>query len=187
MKKTTNQKKKPWQKRQLAKAERAMEGFIFFSRWFQAPIYIGLMVALFFYVIHFLKELLHLIERIMTSELSELDVMLTVLTMVDAVLISNLLIIVIIGGWDTFVSRLDLDKEKDYPDWLSHVSAWVLKAKLAAAIVSITSVHLLTSFMRADEVSDRTLFWQTVVHVVLMASAVTMAYIARSAMGHKTK
>ena len=176
----TMPQKSPWY-RSLACLERVMEKFIFFSRWFQAPIYIGLAVALFFYALNFLKELTHFVYNGMSGNLSEADIMLAILTMVDFVLISNLLIIVIVGGWDTFVSRLDLEKEKDNPDWLSHVSAWVLKTKLATAIVSITAVHLLTSFIEVGKIDDRTLIWQTIIHIVLLLSAIAISLIARSA------
>ncbi|MDI9313567.1 MAG: TIGR00645 family protein [Hydrotalea sp.] len=180
---TKTRRPQPWRN-----IEKKMEYLIFFSRWFQMPIYMGLVAALFFYALHFLKELWHLFQVGFNSDSSELGIMLIILNMVDAVLISNLLVIVIIGGWDTFVSRLDLENEKDQPDWLSHVSAWVLKTKLATAIVSITAVHLLTSFINVDEIDDRLLIWQIIIHIVLLVSAIAIALIARSALaGEKGK
>ncbi len=179
-KQSIQQKNPSWHRRPLRGGEAVLEKFIFFSRWFQAPIYVGLVIALIVYTIHFLKKLAHFIYQSFSEGLSGSDIMLTILNMVDSVLIANLLIIVIIGGWDTFVSRLDLEKEKDNPDWLSHVSTWVLKTKLATAMVSITGVHLLTSFIEVEKVGDRALIWQTVIHIVLLISAIAVALIARA-------
>lgn len=173
--------------RRIAKIGRKLhdstEWLIFASRWIQAPIYLGLVFALSLYMVHFVSELYLLAKRALTEHLTEIDIMLATLTMVDAVLISNLLIIVIIGGWDTFVSRLYLAEEEDNPDWLSHVSAWVLKTKLATAIVSITAVHLLQSFIKSEQLDERTLIWQVVIHLVLLLSAIAVAVLAM--MSHK--
>jgi uncharacterized protein (TIGR00645 family) len=118
---------------------------IFASRWLQLPLYLGLIVAQGVYVVLFGKELWHLIHE--TPTLSEQDIMLIVLGLIDVVMISNLLMMVIVGGYETFVSRMNLDGHPDQPEWLSHVNASVLKVKLAMAIIGISSIHLLKSFI----------------------------------------
>jgi uncharacterized protein (TIGR00645 family) len=123
---------------------------IFASRWLQLPLYLGLIVAQCVYVFLFVKELLHLIED--AAILDEQGIMLIVLGLIDVVMISNLLVMVIVGGYETFVSRLNLQGHPDQPEWLSHVNASVLKVKLAMAIIGISSIHLLKTFIAAGEV-----------------------------------
>jgi uncharacterized protein (TIGR00645 family) len=120
---------------------------IFSSRWLQLPLYLGLIVAQGVYVILFLQELWHLISEATT--LGEEQMMLIVLGLIDVVMISNLLMMVIVGGYETFVSRLRLENHPDQPEWLSHVNASVLKVKLAMAIIGISSIHLLKTFIEA--------------------------------------
>ena len=120
---------------------------IFSSRWLQLPLYLGLIVAQGVYVFLFLKELWHLIHEAPT--LTEQSIMLIVLGLIDVVMISNLLVMVIVGGYETFVSRLNLAGHPDQPEWLSHVNASVLKVKLAMAIIGISSIHLLKTFIEA--------------------------------------
>lgn len=124
-----------------------LPSLIFSSRWLQLPLYLGLIVAQGVYVFLFLKELLHLIMTAPT--LTEQSIMLIVLGLIDVVMISNLLVMVIVGGYETFVSRLDLEGHPDQPEWLSHVNASVLKVKLAMAIIGISSIHLLKTFIEA--------------------------------------
>jgi uncharacterized protein (TIGR00645 family) len=123
---------------------------IFSSRWLQLPLYLGLIVAQGVYVYLFVKELLHLIAE--TPRLGEQEIMLIVLGLIDVVMISNLLVMVIVGGYETFVSRLRLHNHPDQPEWLSHVNASVLKVKLAMAIIGISSIHLLKSFIEVGMV-----------------------------------
>jgi uncharacterized protein (TIGR00645 family) len=120
---------------------------IFSSRWLQLPLYLGLIVAQGVYVVLFLKELWHLIGGATTF--GEQEIMLIVLGLIDVVMISNLLMMVIVGGYETFVSRLNLEGHPDQPEWLSHVNASVLKVKLAMAIIGISSIHLLKTFIEA--------------------------------------
>ena len=127
-----------------------LPALIFSSRWLQLPLYLGLIVAQGVYVFLFLKELSHLVTDITT--LNEQQVMLLVLGLIDVVMISNLLMMVIVGGYETFVSRMRLDRHPDQPEWLSHVNASVLKVKLAMAIIGISSIHLLKTFIAAGEV-----------------------------------
>lgn len=152
-----------------------MSNILFGSRWLQLPLYLGLIVAQAVYVFFFGIELVHLVSK--ASHLVEADIMLIVLGLIDVVMISNLLIMVIIGGYETFVSRLNLAGHPDEPDWLSHVNANLLKVKLATAIIGISSIHLLKAFINADNLSDRVLISQTVIHMAFVLSAVAIAYI----------
>ena len=129
------------------KALRPIPLLIFSSRWLQLPLYLGLIVAQGVYVVLFLKELWHLFCA--RLDFSEQQIMLVVLGLIDVVMISNLLVMVIVGGYETFVSRLDLEGHPDQPEWLSHVNASVLKIKLAMAIIGISSIHLLRTFIEA--------------------------------------
>jgi uncharacterized protein (TIGR00645 family) len=163
---------------------RPLPQLIFSSRWLQLPLYLGLIVAQGVYVVLFLKELWHLVLH--TFNFTELQIMLVVLGLIDVVMISNLLIMVIVGGYETFVSRLELQRHPDQPEWLSHVNASVLKIKLAMAIIGISSIHLLRTFIEAGNLgSDRTTYtetavmWQTIIHVVFILSAIGIAYVDR--------
>ncbi len=124
-----------------------LSALIFASRWLQLPLYLGLILAQCVYVFLFMKELLHLIQD--ANILTEQGIMLLVLGLIDVVMISNLLVMVIVGGYETFVSRLNLQGHPDQPEWLSHVNASVLKVKLAMAIIGISSIHLLKTFIEA--------------------------------------
>src|SRR3990167_2521385 len=150
---------------------------LFGSRWLQVPLYLGLIVAQCVYVVQFMFELEHLVLGAMN--LTEESIMLIVLGLIDVVMISNLLIMVIVGGYETFVSRLNLEGHPDEPEWLSHVNANVLKVKLATAIIGISSIHLLKSFINAPNMEEKTLLWQTIIHMTFIVSAVSIAYIDR--------
>jgi uncharacterized protein (TIGR00645 family) len=157
---------------------------IFSSRWLQLPLYLGLIVAQGVYVWLFLKELWHLISH--SNTFSEQQIMLVVLGLIDVVMISNLLIMVIVGGYETFVSRLHLEGHPDSPEWLSHVNASVLKIKLAMAIIGISSIHLLRTFIEAGSLGSgkatytaEGVMWQTIIHVVFILSAMGIALVDR--------
>ena len=150
---------------------------IFSSRWLQLPLYLGLIVAQGVYVIHFTIELWHLVGK--ATSISEADIMLRVLGLIDVVMIANLLVMVIVGGYETFVSRLRLEGHPDEPEWLSHVNAAVLKVKLATAIITISSIHLLQTFMSAATLDEKTMLWQTIIHLTLVLSAIAIAFIDR--------
>jgi uncharacterized protein (TIGR00645 family) len=157
-----------------------MESLIFWSRWIQAPLYLGLIVAQVVYCWLFMVELNHLVHgAIAADHVSETDVMLAVLGLIDVVMIANLLVMVIVGGYETFVSRLDLEGHPDQPEWLSHVNAGVLKIKLSTAIIGISSIHLLKTFINAANLTEHTIKWQVVIHVVFLVSAVAMAAVDR--------
>lgn len=160
---------------------RTLGNLIFFSRWLQAPLYFGLIVAQCVYVFHFLVELWHLIGK--ASSIGETEIMLTVLGLIDVVMIANLLIMVIVGGYETFVSRLNLQKHPDQPEWLSHVNAGVLKVKLAMALIGISSVHLLKTFINAKEVGNDVIIAQVGIHLTFVVSALILAYVDRMTSG----
>ena len=179
-----------------ARALRPLPAFIFASRWLQLPLYLGLIAAQGVYVFHFWVELVHLLEAAFGSQtalqalissigyketaniggLNETIIMLVVLALIDVVMISNLLIMVIVGGYETFVSRMDLEGHPDQPEWLSHVNASVLKVKLATAIIGISSIHLLKTFINAANYDVKVLMWQTIIHIVFLLSAIAIAY-----------
>lgn len=146
---------------------------IFGSRWLQLPLYLGLIVAQCVYVVLFLKELWHLVHDV--NNLNEQGVMLLVLGLIDVVMISNLLVMVIVGGYETFVSRLGLDRHPDQPEWLGHVNASVLKVKLGLSIIGISSIHLLKTFINAANYSEKVLMWQTIIHITFLLSALAIA------------
>ena len=154
---------------------------IFSSRWMQLPLYLGLIVAQGVYVVLFVKELIHLIQGALS--LSEQHIMLAVLGLIDVVMISNLLVMVIVGGYETFVSRLNLEGHPDQPEWLSHVNASVLKVKLAMAIIGISSIHLLKTFIglatseaAGGGIAWKGTMWQTIIHLAFIISAIGIAY-----------
>ena len=187
--------------------------FIFWSRWLQMPLYIGLIVAQAVYVFHFWVESVHLDEAIfgnqdalrqlidsvgykaaplldaakqpvldaagnamfIASKLNETVIMLVVLAWIDVVMISNLLIMVIVGGYETFVSPLSLQNHPDHPEWLSHVNASMLKVKLATAIIGISLIHLLKTFISAERYNEKVLLWQTLIHMAFLFSAMAIA------------
>jgi uncharacterized protein (TIGR00645 family) len=161
----------------------ALGSFIFFSRWLQAPLYLGLIVAQAVYVYHFVVELFHLIGK--ATHIEEKEIMLTVLGLIDVVMIANLLIMVIVGGYETFVSRLRLEGHPDEPEWLSHVNAGVLKVKLATALIGISSIHLLKSFIEIGTpgTTSQTVFLQVTVHLTFVLSALLLAWTDRISSG----
>lgn len=184
---------------------RPLPNLIFMSRWLQLPLYLGLILAQGVYVYHFWVELIHLIEAAFGSEtalrqiltavavpqaagagaagepakLTETTIMLVVLGLIDVVMISNLLIMVIVGGYETFVSRMNLEGHPDQPEWLSHVNASVLKVKLATAIIGISSIHLLKTFINANAYDVKTLLAQTGIHITFLLSAMAIAVTDR--------
>ncbi len=168
-------------------AVRLLPRFIFASRWLQVPLYLGLIVAQAVYVVLFLKELWQLVLHSFAA--TEQQIMLIVLGLIDVVMISNLLIMVIVGGYETFVSRMELEKHPDQPEWLSHVNASVLKVKLAMAIIGISSIHLLRTFIEAGALGTPTatltetgVMWQVIIHGLFVLSAIGIATVDRLTM-----
>ena len=185
---------------QVPRPIKPLANFIFMSRWLQLPLYIGLIVAQCVYVFHFWVELAHLVEAAFGSQtalqaildsvtvkgtiagavvpptkLTETVIMLVGLGLIDVVMISNLLIMVIVGGYETFVSRMNLQEHPDQPEWLSSVNASVLKVKLATAIIGISSIHLLKTFINADSYDVKVLIAQTSIHITFLLSAMAIA------------
>ena len=167
-----------------------MGSFIFLSRWLQAPLYFGLIVAQGVYVYRFFLELWHLVAFALLNHPApasipkqvtdpEMIVMLSVLGLIDVVMIANLLIMVIVGGYETFVSRLNLKGHPDQPEWLSHVNAGVLKVKLATALIGISSIHLLKTFINAKHLQNDEILWQVIIHATFVLSAIALAWIDR--------
>jgi uncharacterized protein (TIGR00645 family) len=176
---------------------RPLPNLIFMSRWLQLPLYLGLIVAQAIYVWLFWQELYYLVmaafghgaslEHILDAvtvasegtvrptKLNETVIMLVVLGLIDVVMISNLLIMVIVGGYETFISRMNLESHPDQPEWLSHVNASVLKVKLATAIIGISSIHLLKTFINAAAYDEKTLIAQTGIHITFLLSAMAIA------------
>lgn len=173
-----------------SESRNALGSFIFLSRWLQAPLYVGLIIAQTVYVYRFLVELWHLVGFVLLGHSApatvakgvtdtETIVMLIVLGLIDVVMIANLLIMVIVGGYETFVSRLNLAGHPDQPEWLSHVNAGILKVKLATALIGISSIHLLKTFINAGTLDNKTMLWQVLIHVTFVLSALVLAWIDR--------
>lgn len=158
----------------MSAAKSQLARLIFWSRWLQLPMYLGLIVALGVYAYKFLIKLWDLVVNIGT--LQEDHILLNVLSLIDVVMIANLLVMVIVGGYEIFVSRLDIKGHPDQPEWLSHVDAGVLKVKLGIALITISSIHLLRSFIDASNLSEHTLKWEVIIHLVLVFSAAFIAF-----------
>jgi uncharacterized protein (TIGR00645 family) len=176
---------------------RPLPRLIFMTRWLQVPLYLGLVLAQCVYVFHFWVELTHLIEAAFGNKaaveilvesvgyrgpaggLNETMIMLVVLGLIDVVMISNLLVMVIVGGYETFVARMNLEGHPDQPEWLSHVNASVLKVKLATAIIGISSIHLLKTFINAEAYGEKVLIAQTAIHITFLLSALAIALTDR--------
>ena len=184
----------------MKKIEKGLELTIFWSRWLQAPIYLGLIVAQILYCYKFGKEVVHLVQ--MTESSSETTFLVLVLTLIDIAMVANLLTMVVIGGYATFVSKLDLDESTDRPDWLAHIDPGAIKIKLASSLVGISSIHLLKSFVyvgnpqlaaaagivttdptghavtneAAHVLTHDDIMWQIIIHMVFVVSALLLAF-----------
>ncbi len=154
--------------------EKAIENFIFFSRWLQLPVYLGLIIATLLYTFKFLSQLWHLMADF--SILTENTIMLSVLGLIDISMVINLLVVVFIGGYSTFVSKINFDKHEDKPDWLSKINASSLKIKLIISLVSISGVHLLQTFIDIHNVPLQDALLQMGIHMVFIISALLLAY-----------
>jgi uncharacterized protein (TIGR00645 family) len=157
-----------------------IERTVFASRWLQVPLYLGLVVVTLLYSFKFLMELVHICHDITTMDESAL--MLGILTLIDMVMVANLLIMVLMGGYSTFVSHISLENETDRPDWLDKIDAGSMKAKLASSLVSISAIHLLRSFMSIEHIKaedmalqEQHLRWQVIIHLVFLLSAIMLA------------
>lgn len=161
----------------MTSSTKLFPNIIFMSRWLQAPLYMGLVIVLGVYVYEFALGLYHLIATI--NNLTEAGVMLLALDLIDMVMIANLIIMVILGGYETFVSRLNLQDNPDHPEWLDEVNAGTMKIKLALAIVTISSIHLLRTFIDPSHKDFYVVMWQVVIHLTLVVSAMAIAFTDR--------
>ena len=157
--------------------ERFIEQFMFTSRWLMAPFYVGLVVSLGILMVKFVQELIHLIPH--TLELKDTEIILSLLTLVDLSLAGNLLLMVIFSGYENFVSKIDVAKHKDRPEWMGKVDFSGLKLKLIASIVAISGIHLLKSFMNIGQVDKNDLMWLVIVHMTFVISGVLLALMDR--------
>jgi len=154
--------------------ERGFEMAIFASRWIQAPLYGGLILAELLYAYKFLSELWHMVHDL--GELSETMFMLGILSLIDITMVANLLTMVVIGGYATFVSKLDLEGHPDRPDWLTHVDPGTIKIKLAASLIGISSIHLLKAFVNVSNTPPDHIQWQILIHMTFLGSAILLAW-----------
>lgn len=163
--------------RELQTRKSILGNIIFASRWLQLPIYLGLIIVQGIYAYKFTKSLYSLIMNL--NEMDSDTIMLAVLNLIDVVMIANLLVMVIVGGYETFVSKLNVDEHLDQPEWLDHVNSTILKVKLSMAIISISSIHLLQTFINASKLAEKVIMWEVIIHIAFIISAIAMAHIDR--------
>jgi len=157
-----------------SKLEQVFETIVFGSRWIQAPLYGGLIVAELLYAYKFIVELWEMVYH--ARELTETIFMLGILSLIDITMVANLLTMVVIGGYATFVSKLDLEDHKDRPDWLSHVDPGTIKVKLAASLIGISSIHLLKAFVNIANETPEHIKWKILIHMTFLGSAILLAW-----------
>lgn len=160
-------------KRLKRSLERIIESIIFASRWLQAPLYLGLIAVQAVYTYKFVVELIHILSSVETA--TELQILLGILTLVDVTMVANLVAMVIIGGYATFVNKLSVVDDEDRPDWLEHIDPGTIKVKLASSLIGISSVHLLRSFINIGSVDYQQILWQVVIHMTFIISTVFLA------------
>ena len=163
--------------------ERSIERAMYASRWLLAPIYLGLSLALFAIGIKFFQEILHVLPSVF--EIHETDLVLTILALVDMVLVSGLVIMVMLSGYENFVSKIDVDEGTEKLTWLGKLDSGTLKAKVAASIVAISSIHLLRAFMNAQQINNDKLIMYVVIHLTFVASALLMGYLDKMTHSYK--
>lgn len=166
------------------KVKRIISRIIFTGRWLQLPLYLGLICILAAYVYRFMIELVELVMHI--NGFDDTHIMLGVLDLIDVVMIANLLIMVVMGGYETFVSHLELGEHPDQPEWLDHLDAGAMKVKLALSLIGISSIHLLRTFIDSSKMSNDTVMWQVIIHVTLIISAMALAWTNRMILSSKT-
>ncbi|HGS7156168.1 hypothetical protein B6I74_09095 [Klebsiella variicola] len=157
--------------------ERFLENAMYTSRWLLAPVYFGLSLGLIALTIKFFQEIFHILPHIFS--VSESDMILTLLSLVDMTLVGGLLVMVMFSGYENFVSQLDINEGKEKLSWLGKMDATSLKNKVAASIVAISSIHLLRVFMDAKNVPDNKLMWYVIIHLTFVLSAFVMGYLDR--------
>jgi uncharacterized protein (TIGR00645 family) len=158
--------------------ERFLENAMYASRWLLAPVYFGLSLGLIALTIKFFQEIFHILPHIFS--VSESDMILTLLSLVDMTLVGGLLVMVMFSGYENFVSQLDIDEGKEKLSWLGKMDASSLKNKVAASIVAISSIHLLRIFMDAKNIEDNKLMWYVIMHLTFVLSAFAMGYLDKA-------
>jgi uncharacterized protein (TIGR00645 family) len=159
--------------------ERIVETLMVRARWLLAPVYLGLSLALIALAITFFREVLHLFHVVLSSDSSESDVVLYVLSLIDISLVGGLLVMIMLSGYENFVSELDAKGENDKLSWLGKMDASSLKMKVAASIVAISSIHLLRKFMSMGPADLEMLKWYVIIHLTFVASAFAMGSLDR--------
>lgn len=157
--------------------ERTLETLLYASRWLLAPIYLGLSIALLLLGIKFFQEALHTLPLVLGMK--EADLVLVTLSLVDMALVGGLMIMVMLSGYENFVSRIDVADGKEKLSWLGKLDSGSLKQKVAASIVAISSIHLLKAFMNVQHISNDKLVWYVVIHLTFVLSALGMAVVDR--------
>ena len=155
--------------------ERFIENAMYASRWILAPIYFGLSLGLLALALKFFQEVFHVIPNVFA--LTESDLILVILSLIDMALVGGLLVMVMISGYENFVSQLDIDTNKEKLSWLGTMDSTSLKMKVAASIVAITSIHLLRVFMDARNIETQYLMWYVIIHMTFVVSAFAMGYL----------
>ncbi len=153
--------------------ERTLEKFLFASRWLLAPFYVALVVALALLLAKTMQELWHFVLHV--GDQGESDVILAVLSLIDLTFTGSLIVIVIFSGYENFVSKIDENEHKDWPEWMGKIDFSGLKLKLLSSIVAISAIQLLKAFMNIKNTSDRDLYWLVVVHLVFVGSGIILA------------
>lgn len=155
--------------------ELKFEKALYASRWLLAPLYLGLSLALILLAIKFFQEVIHFFPIIFST--SESDMVLVILSLVDMSLVGGLIIMVMLSGYENFVSRIDIDDGEEKLSWLGKLDSGSLKQKVAASIVAISSIHLLQKFMNADQIDNDKLMWYVIIHITFVVSAIGMAWV----------
>lgn len=162
--------------------ETVIERILFASRWLLTPMYLGMTLLLVLFAIKFFQELIHLLPGIL--EMAETDLILVALALIDLTLVANLIIMVIISGYENFVSRIDLDAKSEKLSWVGKLDSGTLKLKVAASIVAISSIHLLKAFMNVNKADTTTLMWLVIIHMTFVVSALLLAWLDKMAFRH---
>jgi uncharacterized protein (TIGR00645 family) len=155
--------------------ERFVENAMYASRWLLAPLYFGLSLGLLALVLKFFQEIYHVLPNVFS--LAESDLILVLLSLIDMALVGGLLVMVMISGYENFVSQLDIDEGKEKLNWLGTMDSSSLKMKVAASIVAISSIHLLRVFMDAKNIEPQYLMWYVIIHMTFVVSAFAMGYL----------
>lgn len=155
--------------------EKIIEQALYRARWLLAPIYLGLSFALIALIVKFFQESIHLVLGVF--HMTEAKMILSLLTLIDLAMVGGLIVMVMMSGYENFVSQLDLDDEKEKLSWLGKMDSSSLKGKIAASIVAISSIHLLKIFMNVEQTDNEKLYWYVMLHITFVGSAFAMGYL----------